>query len=343
MPSILVIKPSSLGDIIHALQVVESLRCQMSEVSVTWVVRDTFAPLVEACDTVDEVLIFERKSGLSAFRRLLSEIKSRHFDWVLDMQGLARSGLMTLAADCPRANKLGRSDAREFSSFAYGRKVPLPTSTIAAVGNERPLEALDSDGVYHPSGQEQGGVNAHAVDILLEFLPLLGLKKRIEGALSFRPSAQGQPGKAHEAAVLLFPSSRRAEKEWPYFKELASNLVLEDGLDVVWSDSKKIPAPNLPEDHFTDLSGKTSLLDMVQLIQNASIVVCNDSGPMHLAAAMRKKVIAVFGPTNPERFGPYPLSHPQHFVLAAPSADLHQLPVERVASVVKRAVADNVS
>ncbi|WOO40256.1 glycosyltransferase family 9 protein [Rubellicoccus peritrichatus] len=338
MPSILVIKPSSLGDITHALQVVESLRRQMPDVKITWVVRDTFAQLVEACETVDEVLVFERKSGLSAFRRLLAEIKSRHFDWVLDMQGLARSGLMAMAADCPRANKLGRSDARELSGFAYGRKVPLPPLIKAPAELEHPAEALDSEGEYHPSGAEQGGANAHAVDILLEFLPALGLEKRIDGELSFKARDVGRSLDRHEGAVVLFPSSRRAEKEWPFFKELASTLVLEDGLNLVWSDSKTIPAPDLPQDHFTDLSGKTSLMDMVELIQRASIVVCNDSGPMHLAAAMGKKIVAVFGPTNPERFGPYPLTAPGHFVLTAPGCDLQQLSVERVASVVRKAL-----
>jgi ADP-heptose:LPS heptosyltransferase len=99
---ILIIKPSSLGDIIHGLQVAQSLKAQQPDTRITWVAREIFAPLVEACACVDEVIVFHRKAGWAGLRQCIREIRARRYDWVWDMQGLARSGLMTWRARAGR-------------------------------------------------------------------------------------------------------------------------------------------------------------------------------------------------------------------------------------------------
>lgn len=339
MPEILVIKPSSLGDIIHGLQVTESIRRQVPGMRVTWVVRDTFAPLVDACATVDDVMVFQRKGGVRGFMKLLKTIGSRRFEWVLDMQGLARSGLMTCAANCPKRHKLGRSDAREFSGWAYGQKIPMPgTDTVS----KPPYEALDANGQMDTSTSRDGG-HAHAIDILLEFLPMMGLQKSLSGKLQFKlPAPTPAIARAFDGPtklpVVLFPSSRRPEKEWPGFAELAGRLLDACDHKIIWTDSQPIEAPDWAEKRFVNLSGQTSLTDMIRLVQSARLVICNDSGPMHLAAALGKPVVALFGPTAPERFGPYPLNAPGHHVITAPDNDLRQLAVGIVAEVVTKAL-----
>jgi ADP-heptose:LPS heptosyltransferase len=97
MTEILVIKPSSVGDILHGLQVAQSIRDQAPDSRITWVVRDRFAPLVETCATVDEVLLFHRGRGAAAFLRLLRDIRARHYDLVLDFRQRARSAAATPA------------------------------------------------------------------------------------------------------------------------------------------------------------------------------------------------------------------------------------------------------
>ena len=111
--SLLVIKPSSLGDIVHALQVVQTLARERPDCRISWVVRERFAGLVQAAPFVHEVIIFRRRDGWREFLRLLRQLRQREFDAVWDMQGLLRSGLMTAAARAPE--KWGRRDAREGS------------------------------------------------------------------------------------------------------------------------------------------------------------------------------------------------------------------------------------
>lgn len=307
---ILLIKPSSLGDIIHSLQVMESFRVQRAgAIKITWVVRDTFAPFVEACTLVDKVLIYERFGGLKGFRRLLQEIRAEEYDIAVDMQGLARSAAMLFRAKAAR--KMGRRDAREGAILAYPEKPMLP-----------------------PEGKE-----AHAVDILREFLPVMGVENQLAGALTFQePPASRNIHQLLDRVdlsrptFLLFPESRRPEKEWPYFKRLTQLLLSEQsGVNVIWAGSNPTdPADHWPRNRFLNLCGQTKIDELPHLIKNVSVVVANDSGPMHLAAAMAKPVLAIFGPTELKRYGPYPPGAPGRDVITAPDGDLTALSVESV-------------
>src|SRR3954468_4493797 len=156
MTDILIIKPSSLGDIVHALQVATSLKAQSSDLRISWVVREIFAPIVRACEAVDHVYVFERNAGAKGFLRLSKEIRKKQFDYVFDMQGLLRTGLMTSRAHAK--HKVGRTDAREWSSLFYNQRVPLP-----------------------PEGKK-----SHALEILLQFCTVLDLKPELKGTLKFR-------------------------------------------------------------------------------------------------------------------------------------------------------------
>ena len=304
MPDILIIKPSSLGDIVHGLQVAESLRSQTPQCRITWVVGDQFAPLVQACRTVDDYLVYERHGGLRKFLRLLTQIRKRNYDVVIDFQGLARSGAMTLVARSER--KLGRSDAREGAVLAYREKAPLPAS----------------------------GSDAHALEILLQFLPLLDCRAELQGQLKFNIDAPKNfdAGLLERRPVILFPESRRPEKEWGEFVSLTSQLLREfPEIDIVFAGSNALDdLPDWTEARFTNLIGKTGLDEIAVLVSRASLVVANDSGPMHLAASLRIPVIGLFGPTSPERFGPYPIDSPDNHVIQAPQGDLSLLTLDTV-------------
>ena len=98
MKSLLVIKPSSLGDIVHGLQILQTVARQLPDCRITWVARDRFAPLVEAAPFIHEVIHFHRKEGARGLWEVMKTLRARHFDAVWDMQGLLRSGLMAAAA-----------------------------------------------------------------------------------------------------------------------------------------------------------------------------------------------------------------------------------------------------
>lgn len=300
MKSLLVIKPSSLGDIVHALQVVQTLVREQPDCRITWVVRERFAGLVQAAPFVHEVIIFRRRDGWRAFVRLLRQLRERPFDAVWDMQGLLRSGLMTAAARSPA--KWGRFDAREGARLFYRNRVPRPAG----------------DGPYH------------ALEILLPFLDTAGVKPRLEFPLNLRypltyPWQSFFAGDPRNTFV-IFTDSRGAEKEWPRFDELTA-LIFQQLPDsrVAWCAGKPAePKVPVPKERFLNLTG-CPMDQMIALVRQPATFVGNDSGPMHLSAASGNRVLAIFGPTSPRRFGPYPLENPKHLAVEAPAGQLAQL------------------
>lgn len=320
MEEILVIKPSSLGDIIHALVVVESYRRQRGNaMRVTWLVRDIFAPVLEVCPTVDRIIRYNRSSGIKEIFRVGKMLRQENFDLVLDLQGLARSAFWATCARAPR--KIGRGDGREFSRLAFREVAPAPA---------------------------KGFKKSHAIEILLQFLKPLGLKPEVCGNIEFS-RAELSPKireilcageKDFSAPILLFPDSRRPEKEWHGFRALTELLLAKSqGAPIVWVGNSKIEPDASWDAVYTDffsLMGKTSLIDVLALISRARLCVTNDSGPMHIAAAMGVPVLGIFGPTSPELYGPFPLNSPQNRVIYAPGGDLSKLSAEPVFDAVIR-------
>lgn len=305
MVELLIIKPSSLGDIVHALQVATSLKSQHKDLRISWIVRDVFAPLVETATVVDEVFIFERNAGTKGFLRLMRKVRKTKFDYVFDMQGLLRTGLM---ASRTRSNKkVGRTDSRELSGVFYDTKVPLPA----------------------------GGRRSHALDILLQFCPVLDAKPELRGKLKFGKSTEldlsfGEDDDGSKP-IVMFPDSRRAEKKWGGFKQLTQLFMRSTyRRKVIWAGDKFIPARGMPRSRFLNLTGNTSLEALPTMVGKAEWVISNDSGPMHLAAAMGVKTMAIFGPTDPVLYGPYPLNGAGNLVVQAPASNLKLLQAKEV-------------
>ena len=315
MTELLIIKPSSLGDIVHGLQVATSLKAQREGLRISWVVREIFAPIVRACEAVDHVYVFERAAGAKGFLKLMREIRQTKFDYVFDFQGLLRTGLMTSRTLAKK--KVGRTDAREWSGIFYDEKVPLP-----------------------PEGRR-----SHAIEILLQFCPVLGAKPELRGHLKFGEAgtfnlsfAEGRGG---AKPFLMFPDSRRAEKCWGGFKQLTEMILRENRTrKVIWAGNNRVLDKNAyPPEQFLNLTANTSLVSLPALIRRAEWVITNDSGPMHLSAALGVKTLGIFGPTDPRLFGPYPLTAPTNFVVQAPVGDLKLLSAKDVYARFQRARA----
>jgi len=306
MTELLIIKPSSLGDIVHGLQVATSLKAQVEGLRISWVVGDIFAPIVRACEAVDHVYVFHRKGGAKGFLKLMAEVRQTKFDYAFDFQGLLRTGLMISRAHAKV--KVGRTDAREWSGIFYNRKVPLP-----------------------PDGRR-----SHAVEILLQFCPVLGAKPELRGTLKFREVDELKlsfaEGRGGAKPFLMFPDSRRAEKCWGGFKQLTEMILRENrSRKVIWAGNNRVPDRNAyPPEQFLNLTANTSLVSLPALIKRAEWVITNDSGPMHLAAALGVRTLGVFGPTDPRLFGPYPLNAATNFVVQAPVGDLKLLSAKDV-------------
>jgi len=300
MKSLLVIKPSSLGDIVHGLQVMQTVALARPELRITWVVRERFADLVKAAPFVAETIIFRRRDGWPAFWKLLCELRGREFDEVWDMQGLLRSGLMTAAVRSPK--KRGRPDAREGAGLFYDVCVKRP-----------------------------GGAGPHhALEILLRFPEAAGTPGELVFPLALKPDRtfawstffDGDP----RSTFVVFTDSRGIGKQWPHFQKLMEEILrVIPASRVAWCAAKPaLPAFSPPPDRWLNLTG-CALDEMIAVVRKPSMFVGNDSGPMHLSAASGNRVLALFGPTSPRRFGPFPLESARHRAVVAPDGRMDAL------------------
>ena len=271
---VLIIKPSSLGDIVHALRVVSLIKKQVNSLQIHWVIKSGLEGIICASGIVDKYFLFYRGGGGMKFLKLGLSLRRENYDLVLDMQGLLRSSWLAILANGKSC--YGRPDGRECSTLFY-KTVNIPTEN-------------------HP----------HAIERLLPFVEVFNIQKDkklyLEFHKSITPDFLKEKLNYENFRILLFPESRRAEKCWPFFKEL-SVLIQDEGIgDVLVSGTRKDDQFN----HAIDLRGEVSLESIPALIRNVSIVISNDSAPLHIASAMKIPTIGIFGPTDPRKYGPYP-------------------------------------
>ncbi|MBP7142906.1 MAG: glycosyltransferase family 9 protein [Opitutaceae bacterium] len=296
------VKTSSLGDIIQGLRVVASLKEQIEGLHVTWVARDVFAPIVRSCTAVDETIVFRRRPLISGLRQVFRELRDRTFDVVMDMQGRYYTGFITARAKAPR--KIGRRDRGEGTGLFYTDRVDLP-----------PL-----------------GKRSHAVAILLEFCRSIGVQARLPRSVGFQLNGIRMPAEWNQfpkdRLIVMFPDSRREEKCWAGFSAITDSILGSSGeLSVAWAGDRALAytGDQAGNARFLNLTGKTALGALTEIIGSATWVIANDSGPLHLAAAQGRKVLGIFGPTEVALFGPYPPDNGTNFSISAPARDLRLL------------------
>lgn len=236
---------------------------------------------------------------------LLQTLRARRFDAVWDMQGLFRSGVMALAARAPE--KWGRRDAREGAGLFVNRRADLPSGP----GPHHAIEIL------------QGFPRAIGLDGTIEF----PLELKRAKTFSWETFFEGDPAKR----FVIFTDSRGVEKEWRRFGDL-THLIWRKIPDsrVAWCAGQRTePSGDIPADRFLNLTG-CPLDEMIELVRQPSVFIGNDSGPMHLSAAFGNRVVAIFGPTSPRRFGPWPPGAARTRCVVAPNGRLADLQPETV-------------
>jgi heptosyltransferase-1 len=305
---ILVIKPSSLGDVIHALRVVSVLRKSNQAFEIHWVIRKGLETIVEASGIADRHFLFERGGGLLKYLSLAKELRRQKYDYVLDMQGLLRSGLLSLLCGCP--NRYGRADGREFSTAFY--KCIGPKDRKAQI---------------------------HAIDRLNPFLdPFVKRSKDDRLMLDFPNSVASSeiPEKKESSLprVILFPESRRSEKVWPYFRQLAGILIDAKMAEVIVCGTQADEG----YDGTCDLRGRLNLAELADALKNAALIISNDSAPLHLASALGRPVLGLFGPTESLRYGPYPQDDKAGVTISSPDGKMGGIEVVRVLDQVREMI-----
>ena len=289
---ILLIKPSSLGDIVHAMPTCAAIRLAYPKARLTWLVKRQWAGLVERIDGVDRVWPVD-----STFKGWLSEVprlRAEGFDLVVDLQGLFRSAAIGWLSGSPLL--VGFANGREGSPWFYSRRVSVPQSDMHAV--DRYLLVAMAVGVVE-SGAPEFRFRLPQTDY-----------EEVDGLLS---RSGVQPGTSWVAVNV---SARWPTKRWPAasFAEVADRLQQEGYGAVVMiggpderADVAAVSA--MMKTHAVDLSGATTVGLLPALLSKAALLITNDSGPMHIAAAVGTPMVALFGPTSAVRTGPYGMGH----------------------------------
>jgi heptosyltransferase I len=277
---------SAIGDVIHALPLVNSIRAAAPDVHLTWVVQPVPLQLLAPHPAVDEFLVFHRELGWRAYPQFRRASRGRRFDLVLDPHVYFKAGLVTGMLRAPRKIGFDRRRAPDGNwLFSTERLSPLP--------------------------------RAHAQDEMLEFVDHLGIPRVMEWNLGPFPDEVERyrgllPSDDRPTAALVLASSR-AEKDWPAerYVALANRLRHDLGMRLVL-----VGAPSQRETAVAEVLRATmdeppldlrawDLRRLVYLLGRVDVLVTPDTGPMHIGVALGTPTVAMMGYTNPARVGPY--------------------------------------
>jgi lipopolysaccharide heptosyltransferase I len=299
--NILIIKPSSLGDVVLALPALTALRTALPDARISWLIRPEFAPLLHGHPHLDEIIPFDRNrlarawfnpAALADLLALIRLLRRRSFDAVFDLQGLFRSGVFAWLSRSKK--RFGMANARECATIFYTDKI---TQTPDCV---------------------------HLVDFFLKIVRAAGAKlSSPEFILPVDPDAAKTARgllASHQITdsnyTVFVPGARRKYKCWPIdrFAELAEQIQNSLHLRIVavgTSAEKHLieQLKSLSTPPIANLAGRTSLAELVAVIKNAALVISNDTGPGHIAAALHKPLVMMFDRINPARLAPYKRDH----------------------------------
>ncbi|HVV98872.1 MAG TPA: glycosyltransferase family 9 protein, partial [Planctomycetaceae bacterium] len=289
---ICLIKPSAFGDVVQTLPFLSVLRQRFPRAEIHWVINRELATLIEGHPQLDRIIPFERRGGFFAWRELVHHLWGCRFDLVFDLQGLARTGLMTVATGAPV--RVGLETAREGSSL---------TCNVIVPGTSRE-------------------VPAHA-----RYLPVaraLGITNPGTSLLPVSPSDEAWAASVLQSlprpVVAVHAGARWSTKQWPVerFATSIEPVLNQRGGSVIALGSGseaasagrlcELLAARLSANRIRNLAGQTTLKQLVALLGRVDLTVSNDSGPMHLAAAVGSPLVGIFTCTDPLRSGPPPSS-----------------------------------
>ncbi len=297
---ILIIKPSSLGDIFHCFPAVTLLHKAFPDAQFDWFVRPELEEAIAYCPIkINRIIYFPRRnlgrvrSFIPAFFKVINDLRKEKYDLIVDFQGLLRSAIFVLFSRSLQT--VGFALPKEsIASLAYSKKIHISKKcvhavdrNIALVENITGLKAPRQMPVLTKVGRfkEQIKKKLKKHDIILD--------GKIMG---------------------IIPGARWNSKRWPpeFFADIAAGFLAKNpdykvliiGAPCDRALAKKIIS-TASDKRIISIAGDTSIGEMIEAIRHCQFLFSNDSGPIHIAAALQKTVFAVFGPTDPDKTGPY--------------------------------------
>jgi heptosyltransferase I len=283
---IAIVMMSAVGDAVHVLPLVNSIKAAAPDSHITWIVQPGPHALVEGHPGVDEFVIFDRKRGLAAFRQIRRELRGKRFDLVIAPQVYFKAGLVTAMAKAPRKVGFDRARARDLNWLFTNERIPA----------------------HAPQ---------HVQDQYLEFLEYLGVPAVMEWGLG--PTEEEAARYAgilspHEGPTVAFVvGTSKPAKEWPALRyaQLADRIHEELGGRVVLVGGKSeremaaAQAVLTLAEHPPESLLEWDLRRLVYLLDRVDVLVSPDTGPLHIGVALGTPSVALMGYTNPRRVGPY--------------------------------------
>jgi heptosyltransferase I len=289
--NICVVMMSAVGDAVHVLPVVNALKRTNPRTRITWVLQPGPAALVRGHRSVDEIVVFDRARGLSAFADVRRELAQRRFDLVINLQVYFKAGIVTAMTRAPIKLGFDRSRARDFNWLFTNKKIPAS-----------PVQ--------------------HVQDQYFEFLTALGVSadplawdlgpwsNEREWQSRFRSSIQ-------KPIASIVVATSKPEKDWfpERWAEVADALSEQYGMQVVLvggNSERELAAERIVMEkakHKPRSELGSGLRNLVSILDASALVLTPDTGPLHMAVALDRPVISLMGYTNPKRTGPYRRFH----------------------------------
>jgi heptosyltransferase I len=288
---IAIVMMSALGDAVHVLPVVEALKRHEPACHITWILQPGPAALVRGHPGVDEIVIFEKARGWRALLDLRRTLAARRFDLVLALQVYIKAGLVTALLHAPVKLGFDRSRARDLNWLFTTRRIP-------------------------PHAPQ------HVQDQYFEFLTALGIAREpVTWNLGPWPAERARQrallAPLARPAVSLVIGASHPQKAWmaDRWAELAGALDRDFGLEPILAggrsahelDTERVMTERLGRPPRSTLG--VPLRDLVALLDGSALVISLDTGPLHMAVALDRPVIALMGYNNPKRVGPYRRFH----------------------------------
>lgn len=297
MNRILIVRLSALGDIVHAIPVLAAIARQWPGVKIDWLVEEAYAPILSIARGLHRRVVVRGRAnvetadtisfgGVTGYARAVSHLRDQRYDAALDLQGLIKSAVWARCSGARRVIGFGRLHLRE------PHAAMLYTETV--VPREAPHVIQKNLSILKALGLEAGPLE-------LPLAPVAGAATvdaiaAIGGARSY---------------IVLNPGAAWPNKRWPAerFGTLAASLFERTGLRslVTWGPSERAlaDAVSCSSAGAAQPAPPTSIADLAVLMRDAALVVSGDTGPLHIAAAMRTPLVGLYGPTWPERNGPW--------------------------------------
>lgn len=288
--SILVVRLGAIGDVTNALVLATALRDAAPGTRVGWAVHPLARPLVEDHPAVDRVHVWSRGEGRAGWKKVVRSLRAERYELAVDLQAILKSAALARASGASRVVGFGRGRAKEMSWLLTRERVAVPPGRPHRI--DEVLAVARHLGIPDPTPRRELPADPAAAEWARAVVEGLGA-----------------------APILVNLGASKPPNRWPpdRFGRLAAECARRHGPVVLTGGPEDRPAADVARaqgsEGVTDLVGGTSLRQLYHLMDRSRLFVGCDTGPMHLAAARELPVVALFGPADPARTGPWGRGH----------------------------------